>query len=226
MFMLAILDYGAGNQTSVRRALDHLGIPCEITADPDRVERADGVIFPGVGAAGQAMRRLKDSGLDAVLRHVVSTGRPLLGICLGCQIMVDYSEENDTPTLGLVPGRCVRFDASLTDADATIRIPHMGWNTLSSKRKSPILAGIPDDAAFYFVHSYYVETAPEKIIATSEYGTTFCAVYGQDGLWAIQFHPEKSGRPGLQILTNFYDWCLARPTRSEPACNPERGRTC
>ena len=106
--MLAILDYKAGNQTSVRRALDHLGIPCVITADPAVVDSAAGVIFPGVGAAGQAMRHLQDSGLDAVLRNVVSSGRPLLGICLGCQIMVAHSDENDTPTLGLVEGRCVR----------------------------------------------------------------------------------------------------------------------
>lgn len=223
--MLAILDYGAGNQTSVRRALDHLGIPCEITADPERVERADGVIFPGVGAAGQAMRRLEASGLDAVLRRVVSTGRPLLGICLGCQIMVEHSEENATTTLGLVPGRCVRFDATLTDANEPVRIPHMGWNTVTCKRESPILAGIPEDAAFYFVHSYYVETTPERVIATSSYGTEFCAVYGQDGLWAIQFHPEKSGRPGLRILSNFHNWCLASAAHT-PKHTTERGRTC
>ena len=208
--MLAILDYKAGNQTSVRRALDHLGIPCVITADPSVVESASGVIFPGVGAAGQAMRHLHESGLDAVLQGVVSSGRPLLGICLGCQIMVEHSDENDTPTLGLVRGRCVRFDERMQENNESIRIPHMGWNTLSRKQENPILAGIPEDAAFYFVHSYYVETAPEKVIATSSYGTEFCAVYGQDGLWAIQFHPEKSGRPGLKILSNFYAWCAAR----------------
>ena len=208
--MLAILDYKAGNQTSVRRALDHLGIPCAITADPAVVDSADGVIFPGVGAAGQAMRHLQDSGLDAVLRNVVSSGRPLLGICLGCQIMVAHSDENDTPTLGLVEGRCVRFDEHLEEGGASIRIPHMGWNTISRKQERPILKDVPADAAFYFVHSYYVETAPEKVIATSRYGTEFCAVYGQDGLWAIQFHPEKSGRPGLKILSNFYEWCMAR----------------
>ena len=156
------------------------------------------------------MRHLQDSGLDAVLRNVVSSGRPLLGICLGCQIMVAHSDENDTPTLGLVEGRCVRFDEHLEEGGAPIRIPHMGWNTISRKQESPILKDVPADAAFYFVHGYYVETAPEKVIATSRYGTEFCAVYGQDGLWAIQFHPEKSGRPGLKILSNFYEWCMAR----------------
>ena len=121
--MLAILDYKAGNQTSVRRALDHLGIPCAITADPAVVDGAAGVIFPGVGAAGQAMRHLQDSGLDAVLRNVVSSGRPLLGICLGCQIMVERSEENDTRTLGLVEGRCVRFDVATVTGEGVSHVP-------------------------------------------------------------------------------------------------------
>ena len=213
--MLAILDYKAGNQTSVRRALEHLGIPCVITADPAIVESAAGVIFPGVGVAGQAMRQLGESGLDAVLRDVVASGRPLLGICLGCQIMLDRSDENDTPTLGLVRGECVRFDEGMLDeAGVPIRIPHMGWNTLLHRRPSVLFDGIPEDAAFYFVHSYYVRTAPEKVIAVSAYGTEFCAAYGQDGLWAVQFHPEKSGRPGLRLLSNFYAWCRERGGRT------------
>ena len=207
--MLAILDYKAGNQTSVLRALEHLGIPCTITADPAAVESAAGVIFPGVGAAGQAMQQLHDTGLDAVLRHVVASGRPLLGICLGCQIMLDHSAENNTPTLGLVSGQRRRFDEGLRDESGVpIRIPHMGWNTLSVKRPSPLFEGVPVDAAFYFVHSYYAVPAnPEKVIATSTYGIEFCAAYGQDGLWAVQFHPEKSGTYGLRMLTNFYNWC-------------------
>lgn len=207
--MLAILDYKAGNQTSVRRALDHLGIPCAITADPATLESAAGIIFPGVGAAGQAMSHLRESGLDDVLRRHVAAGRPLLGICLGCQIMMSHSEENDTPTLGLTPGRCVRFADTLTGEDGRpLRIPHMGWNTLARKRESPLLEGVPEDAAFYFVHSYYVETAPEHVIASSAYGVEFCAVHGRDGLWAVQFHPEKSGAPGLRLLSNFHAWCV------------------
>ena len=212
--MLAILDYKAGNQTSVRRALDHLGIPCTITAEAAEIERAAGVIFPGVGAAGQAMGHLRESGLDRILLKHVAAGKPLLGICLGCQIMVEKSEENDTPTLGLLPGACVRFRDDLTVEEAgetkRIRIPHMGWNTLHRAQASPLLAGIPEDAAFYFVHGYYVETAPEYVIATSDYGIRFCAVYGRDGLWAVQFHPEKSGRPGLRLLSNYYAWCVAQ----------------
>lgn len=214
--MLAILDYKAGNQTSVRRALDHLGIPCSVTADPARIESAAGVIFPGVGAAGQAMNHLRESGLGEVLLRHVAAGRPLLGICLGCQIMMEYSEENETPTLGLTPGRCVRFARDLTDEDGRpLRIPHMGWNTLARRKESPLLAGVPADAAFYFVHSYYVETAPEHVIASSMYGVEFCAVHGRDGLWAVQFHPEKSGAPGLRLLSNFYAWCVG------PRLNPE-----
>lgn len=206
--MLAILDYKAGNQTSVHRALEHLGIPCTITADPMLLESAVGVIFPGVGAAGQAMDQLHISGLDETLRHYVAKGRPLLGICLGCQIMLEKSEENETKTLGIVSGRCVRFSDRLTEERRSLRIPHMGWNTLIYKQKSPLFAGIDPDAEFYFVHSYYVETSAENIIATCRYGIEFCAAYGRDGLWAVQFHPEKSGRPGLRLLANFYEWCL------------------
>ena len=213
--MLAILDYKAGNQTSVFRALEHLGISCTITADPALLDSAEGVIFPGVGAAGQAMHQLAVSGLDTALRQIVASGKPLLGICLGCQIMLEQSAENNTRTLGLVQGRCVRFEEGLVDADGTpIRIPHMGWNTLRRTRETPLLAGIAEDAAFYFVHSYYVETSPQFVLATTRYGHDFCSVYGRDGLWAVQFHPEKSGQPGLRVLTNFYNWCLNAGGRS------------
>jgi len=206
--MLAILEYKAGNQTSVRRALDALDIPGVITADPALLREAKGLIFPGVGAAGQAMRNLRESGMDLALREAVAARKPLLGICLGCQILLDSSEENNTRTLGLVSGACRRFDPALRDRSGRpIRIPHMGWNGLRHKRPSPLLQGVPPDAQFYFVHSYYVECPPELTIASSVYGREFCAVYGHDGLWACQFHPEKSGRPGLRMLKNFYAYC-------------------
>ena len=213
--MLAILDYKAGNQTSVRRALEHLGIPCVITADPAVVERAEGVIFPGVGAAGQAMGQLTSATggmgtptLAETLARSIERGQPLLGICLGCQILLERSDENDTRTLGLIPGLCRRFDAALCEEDGTrIRIPHMGWNGLHSRKETPLLRDVPDDAEFYFVHSYYVEPQPELVLATTVYGREFCSIYGRDGLWAVQFHLEKSGRPGLQLLANFYDYC-------------------
>jgi len=209
--MLAILEYKAGNQTSVYRALNALGIPGAITADVALIREAEGLIFPGVGAAGQTMRSLQESGMDLVLRETVAARKPLLGICLGCQILLDSSDENNTRALGLVPGRCHRFDPALREQGGQpIRIPHMGWNSLRHKRPSPLLHGLPLDAQFYFVHSYYVECPPELTIASSVYGREFCTVYGHDGLWACQFHPEKSGTPGLRILKNFYQYCTER----------------
>ena len=155
--MLAILEYKAGNQTSVRRALEHLGIPCRITADPAELEQAQGIIFPGVGAAGQAMEALTSAGLDSVLRRAVAEGQPLLGICLGCQILLEHSEENDVRTLGIVPGRCVRFPDHMKEEDGSpAPVPHMGWNSLDVVRPGRLLHGIEPGAEFYFVHSYYV----------------------------------------------------------------------
>ena len=206
--MIAILDYKAGNQTSVLRALRVLGIPAEITADPHVLLNAEGVIFPGVGAAGQAMGRLCSTGMDKVLRSVTERKIPLLGICLGCQILLERSEEDgDTPTLGLVRGVCRRFSPDWTDGGEPIRIPHMGWNTLSVRQNSELLEGVPPDPQVYFVHSYYPDLSPELVIATCRYGKEFAAVYGRSGLWAVQFHPEKSGPAGLKILENFHRYC-------------------
>lgn len=206
--MLAILDYKAGNQTSVSRALSYLGIANEITADPARIAAAKGIVFPGVGAAGQAMHELTSTGLDEVLRAQVEAKKPLLGICVGCQILLDYSEENDTKTLGIVSGQCALFNPALTEEDGSpIKVPHMGWNRLKVVRETPLLAGLDAQAEFYFVHSFYPVPAPENVIATTDYGLEFCSVHGRDGLWAVQFHAEKSGRPGLRILENFADYC-------------------
>ena len=209
--MLAILDYEAGNQTSVMRGLNSLGVPAHITADPAMLAAAAGVIFPGVGAAKQAMDLLRRTGLDATLKELVRQGKPLLGVCLGCQILLEHSEESDTATLGLVRGCCLRFDAGLRDeAGEPIIIPHMGWNGYTLKQPCILFDGIPRDAEFYFVHGYYTEPEPELVIATTYHGTEFCSVYGRDGFWAVQFHPEKSGKAGLRLLRNFYDYCLSR----------------
>lgn len=206
--MLAILDYKAGNQTSVSRALSHEGIANVVTADPRVVRRACGVIVPGVGAAGQAMGALREGGLDRCLRDCAAHGQPLLGICLGCQILLDYSEENDTPTLGIIHGRCHRFADGMHQEDGSrAPVPHMGWNSLRVVKPSSLLQGIHPQAEFYFVHSYYVKPEPSLVLATTCYGHDFCSVYGRDGLWAVQFHPEKSGRPGLQLLRNFATYC-------------------
>ncbi len=206
--MLAILDYKAGNQTSVLRALDSLGIPCRITADPAALADAKGIIFPGVGAAGQAMRELTTTGLDAVLTEQVAAGKPLLGICVGCQILLDYSAENDTKALGIVPGECAMFNRALVDEDGEpIRIPHMGWNSVRLNAPCELFDGIDPKAEFYFVHSYFPVPKPEYVIGVTDYGVRFCSVHGRQGLWAVQFHPEKSGRPGLALLRNFAAYC-------------------
>lgn len=206
--MIAIVEYGAGNQTSVRRAFDHLGIPCRITADSGELAAADGIVFPGVGAAGQAMRLLRERGLDREIARLAGMGRPLLGICLGCQILLEASAENDTAGLGLVPGSCERLPGEGKDEGGRpLRIPHMGWNNVRLLRPSPLFAGIDDETEFYFVHGYYAKPAPELVLATARYGLEFCAAYGRDGLWAVQFHPEKSGPAGLRLLDNFARCC-------------------
>lgn len=213
--MIAILDYKAGNQTSVLRALEFLGIEACITDDSAVLAKADGVIFPGVGAAKQAMDRLTEKKQDLLLKELIARKKPLLGICLGCQILLDRSEENDTETLGIIAGTCRRFDENWTDGTdengkpEKIRIPHMGWNTIDIVRESPLFKDIKSGDSVYYVHSYYPDPQDKNLVlATSEYGRQFAAVYGRDGLWAVQFHPEKSGKTGLQLLKNFNDYCL------------------
>ena len=207
--MLAILDYKAGNQTSVRRALEFLNIPCRIAATAEETRGARGLIFPGVGAARQAMDHLRQSGMDKVLAEAVASGLPVLGICLGCQILLESSEENgNTPTLGYIPGQTRAFDPAWKDGGEPIRIPHMGWNKVETDPGHRLFRGIDAEAQFYFVHGYYPDPAPEYVIGRTDYGLKFCSAFGRPGLWAVQFHPEKSGRPGLALLKNFYDHCL------------------
>jgi glutamine amidotransferase len=212
--MLAIIDYQAGNQTSVRRALSSLGLPALITDDPNRLAEAEGIIFPGVGAVGQVMGHLKDTGLGATILDL-ALRRPFLGICLGCQIMLEDSDEDGgVSTLGLIPGHNRRFDRTHLDQGRPLRVPHMGWNTIRPVRPSPLFEGLRPDDQFYFVHSYYPQPEPENVLALTEYGDSFASVFGRDGLWAVQFHPEKSGPPGLRLLSNFYNYCRkANPVR-------------
>ncbi len=207
--MLAIFDYKAGNQTSVHRALDHLGIPNKITNVPDELNGASGIIFPGVGAAGQAMNELHSAGLDAVIKGLIGQKKPVLGICVGCQILLDYSEENNTKALEVIPGECRLFNPSWVDYEnIPIRVPHMGWNQVHLRKECELFSGIDPEAEFYFVHSYYPAPSAKYVIATTCYGIDFCSVHGRTGLWAVQFHPEKSGQPGLQFLKNFYTFCM------------------
>ena len=203
--MIAIVDYRAGNLTSVRLALEALGVAATVTSDPATIRGADRVIFPGVGAAGDAMGHLRELALEPVLRQVVAAGTPFLGICLGTQIILDHSEEDGgTATLGLLPGRVVRFRPT----DPRDKIPQIGWNAVHVVRPHPVLAGIEDDSEFYFVHSYYPRpAAPELTIGETEYAAAlFASVLGRDNLVATQFHPERSGRIGLRLLENFTRW--------------------
>ena len=205
--MIAIIDYGVGNLFSLKSSLKQLGLEAVVTADADTIRKADRLILPGVGAFADAMAKLEATGLVPVIKEEAEK-KPLLGICLGCQILLEHSEENDVRTLGIVPGRCVRFPDHMKEEDGSpAPVPHMGWNSLDVVRPGRLLHGIEPGAEFYFVHSYYVEPAPELVMATTVYGKEFCSVYGRDGLWAVQCHLEKSGRPGLTVLRNFYDYC-------------------
>jgi glutamine amidotransferase len=210
--MIAILDYDAGNLTSVERAVRRLGFECLVTPDPDAASRAERIIFPGVGAAGSAMEVIKARGLGGALRLAIDSGKPVLGICLGCQVVLDASEENGATCLGLLPGQVTRFPEPLTDPNTSerLKVPHMGWNGLAVRKPHPVLASLQggrNGYEFYFVHSYYPKPAQESdVLATTTHGLEFASVIGRGSLIACQFHPEKSGRPGLAMLEAFCRW--------------------
>ena len=205
--MIAIINYNAGNITSVARALQNIEQEFAVTDDIQKLDTASHVIFPGVGAAGEAMAYLREKKLDVWLKNWLSTGKPILGICLGTQIVLDYSEENDTDCIGLVAGSTKRFPDQLVSAGQELKIPHMGWNNVEFRRSHPVFRDISPAAEFYFVHSYYPDPSDEStVLGVTDYGIKFCSVLAVKNLVAMQFHPEKSGRPGLQILRNFCKW--------------------
>ena len=201
--MIAIIDYNAGNLTSVKRALDHLNVESTISSDPAVLRSAERLIFPGVGHAATAMTMLRERGLDIVLREAFAAGMPVLGICLGAQIILSRSEEGDTPGLGIIEGTVPRF----TFADPSLKIPHMGWDTVRLIRRHPVVRDVKPGDEFYFVHSYYPLPSDRRaVIGVGDYGIEFPAIIGRDNLIALQFHPEKSGGAGLGILKNFSTW--------------------
>ncbi len=206
--MIAIIDYDAGNLTSVYRAVSHLGIQCQITRDVAEIKAAERIIFPGVGAAGAAMQSLQRNGLDRIIKEAVATGKAVLGICLGAQIILAHSQENDTACLGILDGTVRSFAPDLRSvAGQRLKVPHMGWNGIQIKRSHPLLSGVGLDDEFYFVHSYYPDPQnSDCVIAETDYGISFASIVGFDNLFATQFHLEKSGRPGLRILDNFCKW--------------------
>jgi imidazole glycerol-phosphate synthase subunit HisH len=201
--MISIIDYKAGNQTSVMRALDFLGIPSVITPDADVIRKSGRIIFPGVGNAQAAVPVLRQRGIDEALREAFVLGTPILGICLGTQIILSHSDEGDTECLGLIRGNVAKFSFK----DPTLKIPHMGWNEINVRRSHVLLKDIASGTQLYFVHSYYpLPDDPAMVIATCSYGIEFSCAIGRHNLFATQFHPEKSGLAGLSILRNFASW--------------------
>jgi imidazole glycerol-phosphate synthase subunit HisH len=200
--VIVVIDYQAGNLTSVVRSLKALGVEGTVTQDPAVVAQASRVIFPGVGAAGKAMAILRELGLDQALRQSFQRGVPILGICLGAQIILEHSEENDAACLGLLPGRT----RALPRVEP-LKIPHMGWNQVRFLRSHPIFKNLPAGAEYYFVHSFYPAPAQATmVLGVTDHGIEFPSAIGWRNLAATQFHPEKSGRFGLQILENFLAW--------------------
>jgi imidazole glycerol-phosphate synthase subunit HisH len=198
---VAIIDYQAGNLTSVQRALAHLGHASEITADAAVIANADKVIFPGVGAAGSCMANLRAGRLDQALAQVIAAQKPLLCICVGMQLLFERSEEDGgVPCLGIIPGAVRKFALK----DPALKVPHMGWNPVRWEQEDPLWRGIPQDTPFYYVHSYYcAPQSGDTTLATSDHGGRFCGGVRKGNLAAVQFHPEKSGEAGLALLGNF-----------------------
>jgi imidazole glycerol-phosphate synthase subunit HisH len=194
--MIAVIDYGAGNLRSIRRALERAGAEVVVTDRPEDIAAADAVVLPGVGAAAHAMDRLDEMGLTQPIRDSVASGRPFLGICLGMQLLFGHQEEGDAEGLGLIPGR-VR---SLPDA---VKVPHMGWNEATVVNPGP-LGEAGERCFYYFVHSFVAEPDdPAVVAAATDYGVPFPAVVVRDNVWGTQFHPEKSGEDGLALIDRF-----------------------
>lgn len=194
---IAIIDYQAGNLRSVQKALEKCGVAAKITSDPALIRLADGVVFPGQGACDFAMRSLRERNLEEPVKDFIASGKPFLGVCLGLQLLLEYSEEGDEPGLSILKGAVRRLPGGQ-------KIPHMGWNQVDFHVKHPVLDGIPDGSYLYFVHSYYADPEDRSIVAgTTEYGLEFCSAVAWDNVAAVQFHPEKSGELGLVIYENF-----------------------
>lgn len=205
--MIAIIDYDAGNVTSVLRAVKHLGYDVEITRDHERIRQAERLIVPGVGAAGAAMDVLRREGLaELVKEQVLEKKKPFLAICIGIQIIFENSEEDHAQCLGLLPGTVKLFRETEWEGE-TLKVPQIGWNRLYQVQQHPIFKGVQDDAEVYFVNSYYCDPKDSSlVIGESEYGVRFACAVAKDNLVATQFHLEKSGPIGLRMLNNFCEW--------------------
>lgn len=196
--MIAIIDYKAGNIASVKNALQCLGFDYVVTSSPEEILSASGVILPGQGRAGTAIRELENTKLNKVIPRI---SKPFLGICVGMQLLADFSEEDATKCLSIIEGQCYRFPPNL-------KIPHLGWNKLVSIKESPLTKGINNEQYFYFVHSYYFDVCQDYIIGETIYGFQFPSIVQKNNFFATQFHPEKSGTVGMKLLNNFCKLCL------------------
>jgi len=214
---VAVVDYGMGNLRSVSQAVAHvardLDVRVIVTANPEEVLAAERVVLPGQGAMRDCMRELHESGLKEAVLHAAAH-KPLMGVCVGMQMLLDHSEEQDTPGLGLIPGRVVRFrlEGQLQPDGSRFKVPQMGWNQVfptaeSPEGRHPVWAGVPDGAWFYFVHSYYAATSQARhCAAQTDYGGRFTCAVARDNIFATQFHPEKSAAHGLALYRNFLHW--------------------
>jgi len=203
--MIAIIDYGAGNIHSIEKALEYVGAKVQVTDDPGIVNEAQAIVLPGVGSGRASMTRIVERGLDDAIRNTIRQGKPFLGICLGMQLLADHHAEGAVDGLSLFPGEVRRIPYGP-------KIPHMGWNQVKPLQPGlTIFDGIPQDAYFYFAHSYYVEPQDSHgVAAVTDYGSSFCSVIVADQVWGTQFHPEKSGSIGLRLLSNFMKWMRVR----------------
>ncbi|MFY7863252.1 imidazole glycerol phosphate synthase subunit HisH [Roseateles sp.] len=209
---VAVVDYGMGNLRSVSQAVLHVaqdsGMDVVITANPDEVYAAERVVLPGQGAMRDCMRELRDSGLQEAVLHAAAN-KPLMGVCVGMQMLLDHSEEQDTPGLGLIPGRVKRFqlEGQIQPDGSRYKVPQMGWNRVKQSLAHPVWAGVPDESYFYFVHSFYAAPLDARHSAgETDYGLRFTCALARDNIFATQFHPEKSAAFGLALYRNFLHW--------------------
>jgi imidazole glycerol-phosphate synthase subunit HisH len=203
---IAILNYGMGNLRSVEKALEHVGVAATITADPDQVRAADGVILPGVGAFPRAMERVRELGLDQLVEERRDAGTPILGICLGLQLLFDSTTElGGAAGLGLLEGAVDGLDAD------GLKVPHIGWSPVRWERDSRLVEGIDSETPFYFVHSFAPRALPAELLGSAAYGSRFSCAAERDNVFGVQFHPEKSSAAGLRLLSNFAGICASVP---------------
>ena len=209
---VAVVDYGMGNLRSVSQAVKHVaagtGFDVIVTSNPDEVYAAERVVLPGQGAMPDCMRELRDSGVKDAVLHAAAN-KPLMGVCVGMQMLLSHSEEGDTGGLGLIPGDVVRFrlDGQLQPDGSRYKVPQMGWNRVRQARPHPVWAGVPDDAFFYFVHSFHAKPADAAhSVGETDYGVRFTCAVARDNIFATQFHPEKSAEHGLALYRNFLHW--------------------